>query len=62
MLVRSNYGNLMMEERYKGNVVWWIGSSGGNDGRSYSNTVKETIKTPSAVQGGPNTIVWVDLP
>jgi hypothetical protein len=28
-----------------GDVVWWIGLSGGNDGRTYSNIFKGTITT-----------------
>ena len=42
-----------------GNVLWWIGMSGGNDGRTYSNVFKGTI-----TYGNPYTIAgeWTDVP
>jgi hypothetical protein len=47
--------------RHIGDVVWWIGLSGGNDGRTYSNTFRGTITTipmfGNAIEGE-----WVDVP
>jgi hypothetical protein len=37
--------------RHNGNVVWWIGLSGGNDGRTYSNTFRGTITTLPGFDG-----------
>jgi hypothetical protein len=47
--------------RQIGNVVWWIGLSGGNDGRTYSNIFKGTITT---LAGYENVIEgeFVDVP
>jgi hypothetical protein len=42
-------------------VVWWIGLSGGNDGRTYSNTFRGTITSIPVY----NNIIegeWVDVP
>jgi hypothetical protein len=47
--------------RQIGNVVWWIGLNGGNDGRIYSNIFKGTITTMApyrdVIEGE-----WVDVP
>jgi hypothetical protein len=42
------------------NILWWIGMSGGNDGRTYSNVFKGTITYGTY----PYTIVgeWADVP
>ena len=47
--------------RHIGNEVWWIGLSGGNDGRTYSNIFRGTITTlpvyDNIIEGE-----WVDVP
>ena len=47
--------------RHIGNDVWWIGLSGGNDGRTYSNIFRGTITTlpvyDNIIEGE-----WVDVP
>jgi hypothetical protein len=57
---RSNDGGTYYL-RHIGNEVWWIGLSGGNDGRTYSNIFRGTITT---LPGYDNIIEgeWVDVP
>jgi hypothetical protein len=47
--------------RHIGDIVWWIGLSGGNDGRTYSNIFRGTITTlpvyDNVIDGE-----WVDVP
>ena len=57
---RSNDGGTYYV-RHIGNVVWWIGLSGGNDGRTYSNIFRGMITTLD-VYGRGIEGEWVDVP
>jgi hypothetical protein len=50
--------------RQIGDVVWWVGLSGGNDGRTYSNTFRGTMTTQSINNEQINVISgeYVDVP
>ena len=44
--------------RQAGNILWWNGMSGGNDGRTFNNVFRGTItSTVDAIVGE-----WVDVP